>query len=171
VIVVGPPQKLRGRIFQTKFRGAPQSTIREVYAEEDVVKALENSGVIYVPVGVLGGSQQQAQTVPMWNRLFQQQANRILSKMKASPIKQVEVTYSNVSIETLEDRVGKTVGALMSALLTATDVADILEYQTCAPDSKTPRCLELAEKHRGSGPGIIQLVDRVASETAGPRRR
>ena len=153
--------------FPDEVRGAPQSTIREVYGEEDVVKALEKSGVIYVPVAVLGGTQQQAKTVPTWNRLFQQQANRILSKMKASPIRQVEVTYSEESIETLEDRVGKTVVALMSVLLAATDVADILESQTCAPDSKTPRCLELAQKHRDSGPGIIQLVDRVASETAG----
>jgi hypothetical protein len=143
------------------------STLREVYGEGDVVEALRKHNVIYVPVAVLGGTQQKG-TVPIWNRIFQEQATRILQLMgERAPIKKVEVTYSEESIETREARVGKTVAVILESVNTTLRVGRQYEYEAeCSGGAKTKRCLELEGKAQPN-PAIVWLADEVASKVAG----
>ena len=161
--------KTSGETVLARFPGekTSHSSLREVYGETDVVEALRKHGVIYVPVAVLGGGQHKG-TVPVGNRIFQEQMNRILALMgDRSPITKIEVTYSDESIETLQERVAKTVGVILGvSVLTMQKISARLEYEAeCGTGVKTKGCRELEEMI--SIPAIIKLADEVAAKAAG----
>jgi len=144
-------------------RRLPRSTNREVYGEQDVVNALQIAHVIYVPVEVRYG------TGDLWNRIFQDQANSILSLLGTdAPVKKPVITDSKQIMkgpdcqkDCIDKQVTDTVIYVMKSVWAG------FEHERCDSHSNSSTCHSLKNAPDLAKPEIVRLVDRIASAAAG----
>ena len=139
----------------------PQSTIREQYGESDVVDALREAGVIYIPLLIENGSSDKPAPT-MWNNIFRDQADKIIEVLGVdAPMKKTQVAHSILKKQEIEELVG-------SAVLTVLrHVKDGLDYRKCGADTKSEACVKLREDPEMAKPEVVHLVNRVASVSTG----
>ena len=146
----------------TERANPPQSTIRERYREEDVVEALRQHNVIYVPVGIQDGSESKPHPA-VWGRIFKEQSDKILKLLGVdAPIKETFIPFTSQSPESIQNKIIASVGDVM------TKVENGLDYQRCKPNSASEKCIRLKKEEKTiTTPEIVKLVNRVASVSAG----
>jgi hypothetical protein len=136
----------------------PQSSIREIYREEDVVSALKGKGVIYVPLAIKQGST-LAPTPTLWNLAFEKQMNRILELLgMEAAVKRSEEAYASDPPEILD----KTIADAVLKIWTAVQV-----LLRCQQDSLKSFCSEPKSAETIKSPEVVALVNRMGSIAAG----
>jgi hypothetical protein len=162
-LTAGETQRARYPNAPENTGAPPQSTIREQYGEKDVAGILRDASVIYIPVVIENGSVQNPAPT-MWNQIFRDQADKIISLLGVNaPIKKTLTAHSLQLSNEIEKLVAETILTILEK------VAVGIDYQKCGTNSKSEKCENLKQKYEVEikKPEIVQLVNRVASVAAG----
>jgi hypothetical protein len=158
----GETQRARYPSAPENTGSPPQSTIREQYGEKDVASVLRDASVIYIPLVIENGSVQNPAPT-MWNQIFRDQADKIISLLGVNaPIKKTLTAHSVQLTGEIEKLVTETILTILET------VGRGIEYQRCGSNSKSDKCNNLKKNEAEiKKPEIVQLVNRVASVAAG----